>query len=78
MDYWEAIRARAKELQSDGCSRVTSMYLDCCLEHDIYYRTGKTLNGKEISREEADKIFRECMQSRSIFKVFSKGTTKLC
>lgn len=70
-EYWEAVRARAKELQSDGCSHVTSMYLDCCLEHDIHYRTGRTLSNEEISRAQADKIFRECMQSRSIFKVFS-------
>ncbi len=41
------------------------------IEHDIHYRTGATLAGVEISRAEADKIFRECMQARSIFWIFS-------
>ena len=71
IDYWQAVRERAADLQSDGCSNVTDLYLDCCLEHDIHYRTGKTLAGVEISRQEADKVFRSCIQSRSPFKVFS-------
>lgn len=69
--YWDAVRKRAAELQSDGCSHVTQAFLDCCLEHDIHYRTGHTLLGVKITREEADRLFRKCMQQRSMFKYFS-------
>lgn len=70
-DYWSEVHKMAQRLHSDGCSHVTSAYLECCEEHDIHYRTGQTLLGEPISREEADRLFRECMQHRSIFKVFS-------
>ena len=65
--YWAAVRARAAELKADGCSGVPEFYRDCCMNHDIHYRTHKTLEGEPITRAEADARFRRCMQDRSRF-----------
>lgn len=65
--YWEGVRARANELESDGCSVVTEAFQQCCFEHDIAYRTGARLDGTPITRREADARFRQCMQLRSRF-----------
>ena len=62
---WERVRAKAKELGSDGCTGVKDFHLDCCLLHDIYYRTGADLDGSPVSRREADAALRKCIQSRS-------------
>jgi len=71
-EYYKEVRKRAKELKSDGCSRpATQLYQDCCYEHDVHYRTGKTLDNKELTRKEADKIFMQCMRKRSLFGIFS-------
>ena len=71
--YWEWVRWLADRLHSDGCTGVADIYKDCCLEHDISYRTGLDprvthYKGRAvpISRAEADKRFRQCMQSRSV------------
>ena len=69
--YWERIKDKAAELGADGCSGATGAFAECCLEHDIYYRTGATLDGRPITKEEADKRFLACMQSRSIFGFYS-------
>jgi hypothetical protein len=65
--YWLRVRARAGELKSDGCSgpALKGFYGDCCAEHDIHYRTHRTLDGDPITRAEADRRFRCCMQARS-------------
>ena len=65
--YWAAVQAEASSLNADGCSHVTEAYRSCCLEHDIHYRTHKTIYGDDISRTEADARFRQCMQDRSRF-----------
>jgi hypothetical protein len=77
--YWKHVRKKAKELNSDGCTLVTELYQDCCLEHDVHYRTGwkwtvaYTRDGevfrgvRRITRAEADERFRLCIQSRSRF-----------
>lgn len=70
-DYWIAVRARARELGSDGCSGVLDFYLDSCLEHDIHYRTHCWLDGTPITRRKADKRFRNVIQSRSWFGSYS-------
>ena len=70
-DYWQRVRDRAAELQSDGCSGVPDFYLDCCLEHDIAYRTHKNIFGEELTKAQADAHFRRCMQARSTFGVLS-------
>ena len=66
MDY-EEVRKRAKELNSDGCSGVADFYIDCCYLHDILYRTGKDIDGKPVTRAEADAALRKCIQERSRF-----------
>ena len=59
------MRDRAKELGSDGCTGVKDFYKDCCLLHDIFYRTGVDLEGKAISRKEADRLLRDCIRAKS-------------
>lgn len=69
--YWDRVRDKAYELGTDGCSGATGAFAECCYEHDIFWRTGKTLNGKPITRKEANTRFRHCMQARSRFGFFS-------
>lgn len=69
--YWRRVRQRAWELRSDGCTGVVDVYKDCCLEHDIAYRTGRTVEGAPVTRTEADAMFRRCMQRRSFLGVLS-------
>jgi hypothetical protein len=65
------VREKAAELGADGCTGVPEFYRDCCLLHDIAYRTGRNpaalYLGREefITRSEADQLFRDCMQQRS-------------
>ena len=69
--YWERVRDKAAELGTDGCTGATGAFLDCCLEHDVHWRTGKTLDGKPITKQEANTRLRACIQSRSIFGFYS-------
>lgn len=69
--YWTKVRLRAKELKSDGCTVVSDFYLDSCLEHDIHWRTGKTLSGYALTERQANMRFRWVIQNRSIFGVWS-------
>lgn len=63
---WDRIRRLAADLQSDGCTAVTEAYHDCCLLHDILYKTGIDPDtGAPVSRADADKQLRHCIQSRS-------------
>lgn len=64
-EYWQAVRKRAKELHSDGCSHAKDWYLDCCLQHDIAYRQGCSVDGTPMTRTHADAQFRHCIQQRS-------------
>lgn len=63
--YWERVRERAAALQSDGCSGVPDFYLDCCLQHDIAYRTGADVDGGPLTRSQADAQLRDCIRARS-------------
>ena len=57
--YWKVVRLRALGLKSNGCSgpaQWTQWYKDACYEHDIHYKTGKALNGRDISRLHADDL----------------------
>lgn len=66
MTDWSRVREMARTLGSDGCSGPTfELYRDCCLQHDIAYRTGRDEDGAPITRREADARFRQCMQARS-------------
>lgn len=69
--YWVAVYARARQLKSDGCSGVPDLYVECCWEHDLAYRTGHTLTCEPITRVEADAEFRRCIQARSRLRRFS-------
>lgn len=70
-EYWQRVKERAAELLSDGCSGVPDFHVICCLEHDIAYRTGQTVDGESLTRAEADARFRRCIQSRSLLGFFS-------
>lgn len=69
--YWARVWDKAGELGADGCTGVTGAFVECCLEHDIHYRTGQRLDGTPITRRDADARFRACMQSRSKLGFFS-------
>lgn len=50
-------------LENDGCSMAPDWnFRDCCNEHDFYYRNQARQTG--ISRWEADKLLRKCIQRR--------------
>ena len=54
--YWERVRARARQLHTDGCSGVPDFPWAeiACHEHDIHYRTHMTLWGDPITKRHAD------------------------
>lgn len=54
LDYWIRVRVRAAELGGDHCTWVPDFYSDCCDEHDIAYRTGRTVDGAPRSQQQAD------------------------
>lgn len=72
-DYRASVRHRAAELKADGCSgpALDAFYRDACLEHDIHYRTGRTLDGQPLTRAQADATFRRRMQAMSPVGVLS-------
>lgn len=63
--YWERVRHIAAELKSDGCTCVSEIFHDACLEHDIHWRTGRTVYGDPISCRDANARFRQQCQARS-------------
>jgi len=64
--YWKWVREEALALKSDGCTGVPDkLYEDCCYEHDIHYRTGRTIFDEPVTRAQADTRLRECIQIRS-------------
>lgn len=69
--YWVLVRGRARELKSDGCTGVKDVYVDCCYEHDIPYRTCADLEGNPTTKKQDDARFRECYQEHSLFGKFS-------
>lgn len=57
---------RIKEYtKSDGCTAALQIHTRCCLIHDWYYRTHIDFDGVPITRSDADKIFRLCMERKS-------------
>lgn len=61
--YWQRVKEHALALKGDGCTDSPDFfYRRCCDEHDIAYRTGKTVDGEWISRREADYRMFKCMQ----------------
>lgn len=63
--YWDMVRIRAAELGTDGCTKSPDIYVDCCYEHDIHWRTGRTLFGDRISEADANNRLRQCQRERS-------------
>ena len=70
-DYWERVRDEAGRIGSDGCTMALGAYKDCCFEHDIAYRCGCTVDGRCLTKDEADRRFRACIQSHSVFGWYS-------
>lgn len=64
-EYWRRVEERAAQLGSDGCTHVLEWNHRCCLEHDIHCRTGMTLGGHPITRQEADFVFWACNRARA-------------
>lgn len=72
-------------VSSDGCTSLTQLYKDCCLEHDLAYRRGADprdayllaitgtenywAEAKPISRRAADLLLSQCMQQHSPFSL---------
>lgn len=54
---WEGIK---RGFTYDGCTAVPDFDFgaDCCAEHDMYYQS------QEITRKEADKRLRQCIQKK--------------
>ena len=69
--YWIDVHKRALELNSDGCSGVADWYIWTCHEHDIHYRTHKTLYDDSLTFDEANYILRVRIQQGSNFGVCS-------
>lgn len=69
--YRKRIRQVAGFMKSNGCTGVPDWHVDCCFEHDIAYRSGHDVLGYKITRREADKRLRWCIQMESPFGIFS-------
>jgi hypothetical protein len=72
--YWQWVREEAERVGSDGCTGVPDFHLDCCLEHDLAYRSGRDprvafRNGwdaaPDLERAIADERFKQCIQDES-------------
>jgi protein-S-isoprenylcysteine O-methyltransferase Ste14 len=79
--YWDWIRHEANRIGSDGCTVVSEYCRDACLQHDLCYKyqrnprsaytryvknlRHKWMEADPISREEADRQFRDTLQSLS-------------
>ena len=69
--YWSDVRARAKRLNSDGCTGVPDYLVWTCLEHDVHFRTHRFLTGEPIDFQSANYIFRARIQQGSPLGKFS-------
>jgi len=72
-EYWKEVAKKAKLLDTDGCSGVPDWFGWTCHEHDIHYRTHKTIANVKITKEESDYTLKvRCHQSKSLLKKRSK------
>jgi hypothetical protein len=74
VDYWDAVRRKAQEIKSDGCTVVADIYVDCCFEHDIHFYFGRKISPttgeieeNPISFLEANATLRNCIMKHSRF-----------
>lgn len=58
-------------VKSDGCTGVSELYHNGCVLHDFCYRTHLNFKGEEITKDEADKLLRDYIWSRSVFGYLS-------
>jgi hypothetical protein len=75
--YWDAVRFIAKWLHADGCSSISQVYMEPCLEHDIHYKTRQWAEGwisgriLPITRAQADWQMLLATMSRSPARVLT-------
>jgi hypothetical protein len=70
--YWERVKYLARRLNGDGCSASLDLWFSvCCDEHDIAYRTGYDVEGYPVSRAQADRLLRICIQAGTPLGKFS-------
>jgi hypothetical protein len=60
LTYRQQLALLKRSCKSDGCTGVPDFDFgsDCCAEHDLNYQVG------DISRAEADKLMRQCIQAK--------------
>lgn len=63
--YHDQLQALAESIGSDGCTHGLEICIECCWEHDWTYVTGMTPRGVVVSKEYADKRFRDCIQAHT-------------
>jgi hypothetical protein len=69
---WAAFEKASASVGSNGCTGVPDFYRSCCDVHDYFYRTGRSWrDGTPVSRAEADRVLRACIQTRSLIGRFS-------
>lgn len=69
--YKEELKALAESIGSDGCTGVADICIECCWEHDWTYVTGMTPRGVVVTKEYADRRFRDCIQARMRLRWYS-------
>lgn len=68
----ERLEALARDIGSNGCTGVLQLRQGCCIAHDwayAYHRDPAT--GEPLTRSEADRRFRACLQTRSRLGIWS-------
>lgn len=87
LTYWEWIRSEASLVDTDGCTGVSGLRIECCFEHDLAFRTGKEPRdafrlarlgsldpwgeAKRTTFEQANERFLHCLQTRSKWGFYS-------
>lgn len=67
----EDIQKISDYIGSDGCTMVAQIYKRACIKHDFMYRTHRDFTGEVVTRAEADRRFRLCIQSLSGWHLLS-------
>lgn len=60
--YWSDVRIVAEALNADGCSGIPDTFVWSCLEHDVFYRTHRFINGGAVTKKIADYCLRVRIQ----------------
>lgn len=86
-NYLTWLRAEASEIDTDGCSGVSGIRVECCYQHDLEFKYGKDahdayrqhkkqsaqpwVDARPIEFGAANAKFRRCLQARSYFGMWS-------